>query len=74
MRNIFNYIVANPGMNGTVKTPTPASPASRRHRTTNPGTPTTTTSTTAPKAGSDGRIEHDDLDHLGRRLSERGGG
>ncbi len=50
VRNIFNYIVANPGMNGAVTTPTPASPASSTAPATNPplGTPTTTTSTTKP--------------------------
>ena len=49
VRNIFDYIVANPGINGAVKTPTPASPASETAPTTVPpaGTPTTTT-TTAP--------------------------
>ena len=55
VRNIFNYIAANPGINGAVKTPTPASPASETAPTTNPalGTPTTTT-TTAPKSGAAG--------------------
>ena len=69
VRNIFNYIVANPGMNGAVKTPTPASPASQTAPATNPplGTPTTTTTTT--DAGHDGRAEHHDLDHDGRWLS-----
>jgi penicillin-binding protein 2 len=53
VRNIFDYIVANPGINGAVKTPTPASPASETAPTTVPpaGTPTTTT-TTAPGATS----------------------
>ena len=54
VRNIFNYIVANPGMNGAVKTPTPASPASTTAPPTNPGTPTTTTTTTPPKTGTTG--------------------
>jgi penicillin-binding protein 2 len=50
VRNIFNYIVANPGMNGAVTTPTPASPANSTAPVTNPplGTPTTTTTTTKP--------------------------
>jgi penicillin-binding protein 2 len=54
VRNIFDYIVANPGMNGAVKTPTPANPASQTAPATNPplGTPTTTTTTVpAGKAG-----------------------
>jgi penicillin-binding protein 2 len=56
VRNIFNYIVANPGMNGAVTTPTPSAPASQTAPATNPpaGTPTTTTSTTAPTGGSSG--------------------
>ena len=51
VRNIFNYILANPEAS-TVKTPTPSSPASMTAPATNPpaGTPTTTT-TTAPTAG-----------------------
>ena len=55
VRNIFDYIVANPGMNGAVKTPTPANPASQTAPATNPplGTPTTTT-TTAPAGKSGG--------------------
>jgi penicillin-binding protein 2 len=55
VRNIFDYIVANPGINGPAKTPTPASPASQSAPATNPplGTPTTTT-TTAPKPGTGG--------------------
>jgi penicillin-binding protein 2 len=55
VRNIFNYIVANPGMNGAVKTPTPSNPASQTAPATNAplGTPTTTT-TTAPKSGTTG--------------------
>ena len=67
VRNIFNYIVANPETT-TVKTPTPSSPASMTAPATNPpaGTPTTTTTTTAPTAGGAG---HDDLHHDGRRLS-----
>jgi penicillin-binding protein 2 len=54
VRNIFDYIVANPGLNGAVKTPTPANPASQTAPATNAplGTPTTTT-TTAP-AGKPG--------------------
>jgi penicillin-binding protein 2 len=50
VRNIFDYIVANPGMNGAVKTPTPANPASQTAPATNPplGTPTTTTTTVPP--------------------------
>jgi penicillin-binding protein 2 len=57
VRNIFNYIVANPGMNGAVTTPTPANPASETAPATNPplGTPTTTTTTAAPvPAGGSG--------------------
>ena len=56
VRNIFNYIVANPGINGAVKTPTPANPASQTAPPTNPpaGTPTTTTTTTPTKAGTTG--------------------
>ncbi len=55
VRNIFDYIVANPGMNGAVKTPTPSNPASQTAPATNAplGTPTTTT-TTAPKSGTTG--------------------
>jgi penicillin-binding protein 2 len=55
VRNIFDYIVANPGLNGAVKTPTPASPANETAPATNPplGTPTTTT-TTAPTPGATG--------------------
>ena len=55
VRNIFDYIVANPGMNGAVKTPTPANPASQTAPTTNLplGTPTTTTTTAPPsKSGA----------------------
>ncbi len=50
VRNIFDYIVANPGMNGAVKTPTPANPASQTAPATNPplGTPTTTTTAVPP--------------------------
>jgi penicillin-binding protein 2 len=53
VRNIFDYIVANPGINGAVKTPTPASPASETAPSTVPpaGTPTTTT-TSAPAPGA----------------------
>ena len=56
VRNIFDYILANPGMNGAVKTPTPASPANETAPATNPplGTPTTTTTTTAPKPAATG--------------------
>jgi len=52
VRNIFNYLAANPIT--TVKTPTPASPASQTSPTPNAplGTPTTTTTTTKP--GSSG--------------------
>ncbi len=55
VRNIFDYILANPGMNGAVKTPTPASPANETAPATNAplGTPTTTT-TTAPKPAATG--------------------
>jgi penicillin-binding protein 2 len=55
VRNIFDYIVANPGLNGAVTTPTPASPANETAPATNPplGTPTTTT-TTAPNPGATG--------------------
>ena len=54
VRNIFNYIVANPGIDAAVKTPTPASPASETAPTTVPpaGTPTTTTTTTTPGSGT----------------------
>jgi penicillin-binding protein 2 len=51
VRNIFNYIVANPGINGPAKTPTPTNPASDTAPSTVPGTPTTTTS---PKSGAGG--------------------
>jgi penicillin-binding protein 2 len=56
VRNIFDYILANPGINGAVKTPTPSSPASQTPPTTNApvGTPTTTTTTTAPTGKSGG--------------------
>ncbi|HEX4434035.1 MAG TPA: penicillin-binding protein 2 [Acidimicrobiales bacterium] len=58
VRNIFDYILANPGINGAVKTPTPASPASQTAPATNPpvGTPTTTTTSTTPasKSGATG--------------------
>ena len=52
VRNIFNYIAANP-LNA-VKTPTPANPPSQTAPTPNPplGTPTTTTTTTAPAGGT----------------------
>ena len=54
VRNIFNYIAANP-LSTQVKTPTPANPPSQTAPTPNPplGTPTTTTtSTTAPAGGT----------------------
>jgi penicillin-binding protein 2 len=56
VRNIFDYILANPGMNGAVKTPTPANPASQTAPATNPplGTPTTTTTTTTVPPGKSG--------------------
>jgi penicillin-binding protein 2 len=57
VRNIFNYILANPGINAAAKTPTPSNPASQTAPATNApvGTPTTTTSTTAPgKSGTSG--------------------
>jgi penicillin-binding protein 2 len=52
VRNIFDYIVANPGIDGAAKTPTPANPASQTAPATNPplGAPTTTT-TSAPQSG-----------------------
>ena len=55
VRNIFDYIVANPGINGPAKTPTPSSPASQTAPATNPplGTPTTTTTQPA-KSGATG--------------------
>jgi penicillin-binding protein 2 len=55
VRNIFNYIVANP-MSTAVKTPTPASPASNTAPASNPplGTPTTTTTTTVAGHGTSG--------------------
>ena len=51
VRNIFNYIAANP-MSPLVKTPTPAGPPSQTAPASNPpsGTPTTTTTTTKPPA------------------------
>jgi hypothetical protein len=54
VRNIFDYIVANP-LGAQAKTPTPASPPSQTAPTPNPpfGTPTTTTTTTTtPAAGT----------------------
>ncbi len=53
VRNIFNYIVANP-ISAQAKTPTPASPPSQTAPASNPplGTPTTTTTTTTPGAGA----------------------
>jgi hypothetical protein len=53
VRNIFDYIVANPGIDGAAKTPTPTNPASQTAPATNPplGAPTTTT-TTAPQSGA----------------------
>ena len=55
VRNIFNYIAANP-ISAEVKTPTPASPPSQTVPASNPplGTPTTTTTTTKPSAGTTG--------------------
>lgn len=55
VRNIFNYILANPET-ATVKTPTPSAPATQVTPTTNApaGTPTTTTTTTAPGSGKSG--------------------
>ncbi len=52
VRNIFNYIAANP-IAATVKTPTPTSPPSLSPPVSNPplGTPTTTTTTVPPGAG-----------------------
>jgi len=52
VRNIFNYIAANP-VSAQAKTPTPANPPSQTAPTPNPplGTPTTTT-TTAPAGGT----------------------
>jgi penicillin-binding protein 2 len=52
VRNIFNYIAANTGINGAVKTPTPASPASQTAPPANPALGTPTTTTTAPKSGT----------------------
>ncbi len=55
VRNIFDYIVANP-VSPLVKTPTPSSPPSQTAPVSNPplGTPTTTTTTTRPAAGTTG--------------------
>ncbi len=55
VRNIFNYILANP-ISTTVKTPTPGNPPSLTVPASNPpfGTPTTTTTTTRPAAGTTG--------------------
>jgi penicillin-binding protein 2 len=55
VRNIFNYILANPTIINPAKTPTPSNPASDTAPPTNPpvGTPTTTT-TTVPAAGTSG--------------------
>ena len=52
VRNIFNYIAANP-LSAQAKTPTPANPPSQTAPTPNPplGTPTTTTTTTTAPAG-----------------------
>jgi penicillin-binding protein 2 len=49
VRNIFNYIAANP-LSPQVKTPTPAAPPRQTAPTANAplGTPTTTTTTTTP--------------------------
>jgi len=49
VRNIFNYIAANP-ISAQAKTPTPASPPSQTAPASNAplGTPTTTTTTTTP--------------------------
>ncbi len=54
VRNIFNYIVANPAINGAVKTPTPSSPASDTAPTTVQPQGTSTTTTTAPTSGAAG--------------------
>ena len=69
VRNIFNYIVANPGMNGTVKTPTPASPASQTAPDDEPRHPHDDHEHDGAQGRQHGRVEHDDLDHLGRRLT-----
>jgi penicillin-binding protein 2 len=50
VRNIFNYIAANP-LSAQGKTPTPASPPSQTPPTPNPPLGTPTTSTTTPPAG-----------------------
>jgi hypothetical protein len=51
VRNIFDYIAANPALDGAVKTPTPASPPSQTAPAANPplGTPTT-----VPNSGATG--------------------
>ncbi len=55
VRNIFDYIAANP-ISATTKTPTPSSPPSQTAPTANAplGTPTTTTTTTKPATGTSG--------------------
>ncbi len=52
VRNIFDYIAANPTLNGAVKTPTPASPPSNTAPSANAPLGTPTTTTTAPKPGT----------------------
>ena len=69
VRNIFDYIVANPEINAAVKTPTPASPASQTAPATNPPAGDADHHHDAPPPGTTGGAEHDDLHHDGRRLS-----
>ncbi len=54
VRNIFDYIAANPSLNGAVKTPTPASPPSQTAPAANAPLGTPTTTTTAPNSGATG--------------------
>ncbi len=54
VRNIFDYIAANPSLNGAVKTPTPASPPSQTLPAANAPLGTPTTTTTAPPSGTTG--------------------
>ena len=69
VRNIFNYIAANPSLNGAVKTPTPASPPSQTVPAANPPLGTPTTTTTAPVPGTTGGSGTTTVHHNGRRLS-----
>ena len=69
VRNIFDYILANPEPNG--QDADPEQPGFPGDAETNPpaGTPTTTTTTTSAEVGDDRRIRHDHVHHSGRWLN-----